>query len=326
LPTIFGAGATGLALAARLARVGLPVRVCTRRAEQARALVAHGLELEEPDRGTRCTLRVDARVGPPADTRGPLLVCVREPDAGPVAEAIASASPAANVVNVQNGVGGDARFAAAGLRVAAAVLRQTCTRHAEHRVRAQGGGRVVLGVVSPGTEPVVDAVASLLGKAGYDVGISTHVASDRWLKLCVNLMSIPNALVRRTDHETPAFTEGKARLLEEARDVLVAAGIAAISCDGRDRSLDDEIAWQRGALARGVAARPLPLYNAVWQGLHRDAPIEADLHHGAIVALGHRHGIPTPLNERMLAVLARVVREHLRPEALAVGELFGSVA
>jgi len=82
-------------------------------------------------------------------------------------------------------------------------------------------------------------------------------------------MSTPNALVRRDDHETLVFTEGKARLLEEARDALAAAGIAARSCDGRDRSLDAEIAFQRAALARSVAARRLPLYNSLWQGLAR---------------------------------------------------------
>ena len=99
-------------------------------------------------------------------------------------------------------------------------------------------------------------------------------------------MSTPNALVRRDDHETRAFTEGKARLLEEARDALAAAGIAAHSCDGRDRSLDEEIAFQRAALARGVAARKLPLYNSLWQGLARGAALEVDAYHRRILALG----------------------------------------
>jgi hypothetical protein len=77
--------------------------------------------------------------------------------------------------------------------------------------------------------------------------------------------------VESSDHATLLFTEGKARLLEEARDALAAAGIAARSCDGRDRSLDAEIAFQRGALAHGDTARKLPLYNSCWQGLVRAA-------------------------------------------------------
>ena len=58
-----------------------------------------------------------------------------------------------------------------------------------------------------------------------------------------------------TDHESQAFVSVKVRLLEEARAALLAAGIEARSCDGRDRSLDEEIAFQRESLARGTRAR-----------------------------------------------------------------------
>ena len=55
------------------------------------------------------------------------------------------------------------------------------------------------------------AYADELRAAGYDVGISQRIGEDRWLKLCVNLMSAPNALIRREDHATRAFVEIKAR-------------------------------------------------------------------------------------------------------------------
>ena len=324
--TVFGAGAIGLVLAARLARAGGAVRICTRHAADARQIAARGIDVEEPETGARWNAPVIAQAGPPVGERDPIFACVREPDAPIAAAQLAAASPHAAIVNVQNGVDGDAAFAERVARVIGAVIRQTCTRVDAHTARSQRDARMTVGAYPDGAGSDALAIAALLRGAGYDTGVSTRIAEDRWLKLCVNLMSTPNALVRRDDHETRAFTEGKARLLEEARDVLAAAGIAARSCDGRDRSLDAEIEFQRGALARGVAARKLPLYNSLWQGLARGAALEVDTYHRQILSLGARHGVATPVNQRVLAGLERVVRENLGAESLGAAELLGDCA
>lgn len=320
---VLGAGAVGLALAARLARSGERVLLCARREEDARRLAGEGISVEEPETGAAWTAPVEAQCGPPRDARGFVLLCVRGPDTRAAAESLAAASPEAIVVNVQNGVAGDALLAKRFDLVIGAVIRQTCTRVDAVRVRTQAGGRIVVGRHPAGAGPEVERVAALLRGAGYDVGISPRIGEDRWLKLCANLLSTPNALVRQADHETRAFVEGKARLLEEARDVLAAAGIAARSCDGRDRSLEREIAAQRAALARGGAARRLPLYNSVWQGLRRGATLEVDAYHRALVELGRRHAIATPLNERVLAALLRCASEGRGPECYGAAELLG---
>ena len=323
MTSVFGAGAIGLVLAARLARAGHAVRVCTRREEDAERIAASGIDVEEPETGARWNARVAAIAGPPSGERDVIFACVRGPDARAAAATLAAASPHALLVNVQNGVDGDAVFAERFTRVIGGVIRHNCTRVSATFVRSRRVARIVVGAHPEGAGAEVEAVAELLRGAGYDTGASPRIAEDRWLKLCVNLMSTPNALVRRDDHQTRAFTEGKARLLEEARDALAAAGIAARSCDGRDPSLDEEIAAQRAALARGVAARKLPLYNSLWQGLARGAALEVDAYHRRILALGDRHGVATPVNARALAGLERVVREGLGAESLGAAELLG---
>jgi len=167
----------------------------------------------------------------------------------------------------------------------------------------------------------VEALAGALRAAGYDVGISQRIEQDRWLKLCVNLMSAPNALIRRDDHCTRSFVELKARLLEEARAVLAAAGIEARSCDGRDRSLAEEISYQRRALELGANARPLPLYNQVWSALRHGGPLEADDYHRRILALAAAHQVSAPLNARVLETLERCAREASGPESVRVSEI-----
>ena len=324
--TVVGAGSVGLVVAARLARSGQPVRLCTRRREDAQRIGAQGLSVEEPESGGLWHARLLATPELPEGERDLVLLCVRGPDTEAAGAALAATSPDATVVNVQNGVEGDVLLAARFLRVVGAVLRQTCTRVDARRVRTQRGGRIVVGLHPGGSHPEVERLAGLLRGAGYDTAVSTRIAEDRWLKLCVNLTAAPNALVRQGEHATPAFVDGKARLLEEARDVLAAAGIAARSCDGHDRSLDEEIAFQRTALERGQAARRLPLYNSVWQGLRRGGSLEVDGYHRAIVDLGVRHAVATPENDRVLGLLLRAAREGLGPECYGAVELLGPAA
>jgi 2-dehydropantoate 2-reductase len=172
----------------------------------------------------------------------------------------------------------------------------------------------VLGLHPEGRSEVVACVAALLRSAGLDVSVSETITRDKWLKLCINLMTAPNALVRRPDHRDAAFVEVKTRLLEEAEAVLAAAGIPATPSDDRDRTLAQEIAFQREALARGASARPLPLYNHVWTGLHSGAQLEADDYHERIARLGRRHAVPTPVNSHVLERLREARRSKLGPE------------
>jgi 2-dehydropantoate 2-reductase len=321
---IAGGGSVGLTLAARLARAGTDVRLVVRRAEAAEAIARAGIELEDPGSGKRFRVSLPVMAGISSARgvgRGPVLLCVRGNDTEEAAEALAAVAPEAVVASVQNDVDNEEILARRFGRVLGAVYRQTCTRVDDASVRALGRGRIVVGAHPEGGGNDVDALAAALSAAGYDMGVSARIGEDKWLKLCVNLMSAPNALVRREDHETAAFVETKARCLEEARATLAAAGIVARSCDGRDRSLDEEIAFQRASLASGRSARRLPVYNQVWQTLRRGGPLEADRYHRRILALAAQHGLAAPVNARVLAVLLAVAREGRGPESVGAEEL-----
>ncbi len=318
-----GVGAVGLSLGARLVRAGADVRFVVRRPEAARALAREGIEVWDPRDDHRFRVPATAVVGCAAAAigRDPALLCVRSPDTEAAARALAAAAPDAPAVCLQNDVDNEATAARSLPRVVGAVYRQTCTRTGDTRVTALGAGRMVLGLWPEGRDLLVERLAGLARRAGFDVGVSARIAEDKWLKLCVNLMSAVNALVVRDDHETEAFVEVKARVLEEARAVLGAAGIAARSCDGRDRSLDEEIRWQRESLRRGASARRLPVYNQVWQSLARDLPLESGRYHRRMLDLAARHGVPTPANARVLEVLEETSRSGRGPESVRAAAL-----
>jgi len=324
-PTVVGAGAVGLVVGARLARAGERVLFVTRRAEAAERLDAGGVRFEDPATGEGFRARVEAVAGAAAARdrigRGPVLFCTRTAQLDDAARDVAGVAPDAVVASLLNGVESEAELARRFPAVLGVVVRQTCTRRADDAAAAILPGRLVVGTHPRGACAAARDLAERLRSAGYDVGLSDHIAEDKWLKLCINLMSAPNALVRREDHTGRAFVEIKARLLEEARAALAAAGITARSCDGRDRSLDEEIDHQRESLARGTSARPLPLYNQVWAALRGGGPVEADGYHRRILALASAHAIPAPQNERVLAALEIAAAEGRGPESVAAEEL-----
>jgi ketopantoate reductase len=324
--SVVGAGSVGLALAARLARGGVRVLLVTRRPEAAQLLVARGLGAEDPASGKRLGFAVRASgelgaIDPPA---GPVFVCTRVDAVAEVAETLGGRGAA--LVTFQNDVVSEATAARFAPRVIGGVWRETATRMADDCVRVQldRPGRAVVGLHPEGGGPDVAAAAALLARGGVDVSVSPTIGRDKWLKLCVNLMSTPNALVRRPDHTTPEFVEVKARLLEEARAALAAAGIDATPCDGRDRTLDAEIAFQREALARNASARAIPLYNQVWTSLRHGSPLEADGYHERILSLARAHGSAAPVNALVLARLLDAARLHLGPESCAARDLLPS--
>jgi 2-dehydropantoate 2-reductase len=325
---IYGAGAVGLVVGARLARAGVPVLVVTRRPETARRIQEHGVRIEDPATGRAFEQRAPAVCGIEAAAErieaGPVVFCMRSADTAAAARALAAVAPETTVASLQNDVDNEPALAAEFREVIGGCVRQTSTRTSENTAVAVGEGRIPIGIWPRGDAPAARGLADALRRAGYDAPVSTQIIDDKWLKLCVNLMSAPNALIRREDHATRAFVEVKARLLEEARAILLAAGISARSCDGRDRSLDQEIAYQRESLALGTSARALPVYNQVWAALRSGGPVEADRYHRRMLELAAANSLPAPQNERVLAALERAVRERTGPERLGAQELLAS--
>ncbi|MBW2695599.1 MAG: hypothetical protein JRE70_03940 [Deltaproteobacteria bacterium] len=327
--TLVGAGAVGLLLGARLAAGGHSVMFAVRRSEVAERITREGVCVVDAVSGRATTAAAEAAVGSAALENigdGPVVVAVRAEDTPRLAEELVPCAPRALLVSAQNDVGNEAVLARHAPRVAGMVVRQTCTRIDEARVRSLGGGRLVLGSHPSRIDAGVRALASAFAGVGFDVGLSERIGEDKWLKLCVNLMSSVNALVRRDDHEKPAFVRLKTGLLEEARAVLTAAGVTARSADGRDRSLDEEIEHQRRTIELGTSARRLPLYNACWAALDDPTrPLEADAYHSRILDHARLHDIDAPTHAVMRDAVRAAWEQATGPECLGADELLERV-
>jgi 2-dehydropantoate 2-reductase len=290
--TVFGAGSVGTVLAGLLADRGVEVAIAGRNA-------VGNLRLE----GDAET--VEATVPVLDEPEGTILLCVHGPD---VLD-LCPRWPGRTVVTFQNGVRSEA-VAARWCRVIGGVWRMTCTLMEPGRALFTRRGRVIVGRHPEGIDAEVQALAADLRRAGFDVGVSPRIAGDKWLKLFLNLASTAHAIVRREDHGRPEFGELKALLLEEARDLFRERGIVAVSGDGRDAGLDEEIGRHRKG-----GGRARPVYNSTWRQLSLGRRPK-ERYHDTVTALG-----PAPRNAAMLALLDRATR----PECYTVDEALTAV-
>ena len=217
--TIVGNGSVGLVMGCRLAHSGTPILFVARSPQAADALAATGVSVENPATGERTHAQVDAVAGVGNAGEqigdGPVMLCVRESQIPGVTDELARVAPDVAVVCWQNGVDSEDTLARRFERVIGGVVRLTSTRTSANTAAASGAGRLVLGDFPNGVAPHTEWLARRLRAAGYDVGVSERINADKWLKLCINLMSAPTALIRREDHTGRAFVEIKTRLLEE---------------------------------------------------------------------------------------------------------------
>ncbi len=270
--TVFGAGSVGTVLAGLLADGGVDVRLAGRGAVSDLVLEGNGET-------------VRTRVPVVNETEGTILLCVHETD---VAELCAGWA-GRTVVTLCNGVTAE-KAAAQWCDVIGGVWRFTCELLAPGHARFTRRGRVI---VQRTALPLADD----LRRAGLDVGESDDIGADVRLKLCLNLASTPNALIRPADHATSAFGEIKARLLEEARDVLAAAGLSVDPGAG-DRTLDEEIELHRQT-GGGSRCRIGMVHNDTWRTLSRCRKPK-ERYHTAVARWG-----AAPQNRAMGALLDR---------------------
>jgi 2-dehydropantoate 2-reductase len=313
---VYGAGAIGGVVGARLARAGLGVALIARGEHGARIRSA-GLLLRSPEAETR--IRVPCAEHPheldfsAGDTV--VLLATKTQDAAAALDALrAAAGPGVPVACLQNGVA-SARMA---LRRFERVLASTLmlpTSHLEPGVveaySAPIPGIVDLGRFPSGSDALAQEVAADLRRAGFSAEPRAEIQRWQYAKLLLNL---GNALQAACGPEADAGAL-LAELRAEAEACFRAAGIAwASAAEFRER--------RRGIVTpRPVAGRPR-VGGSSWQSLARGAgSIEADYLNGEIALLGRLHGVPTPCNARLQALAVRLAAEGRPPGSLSTSEL-----
>ena len=312
---IYGAGAIGGWIGARLAAIGEPVSVVARGATLA-ALHTHGLRLQQ----TEGLLQVPVQAADNAAALGVqdlVVVAVKAPALAEVARGIAPLlGPHTIVLTAMNGVpwwffqGFGGAYAGTSLKavdasgaIAAAIPARHvvgCVVHASCALQAPGvvqhhfGNKLILGEPSGQQTERAKALAALLKRAGFEAPLSEQIQRDTWYKLWGNMTVNPvSALTGATTDlilDDPLVRDFISQVMREAKEIGARIGIPI------DQQPED-----RHAVTRKLGA----FKTSMLQDVEAGKPVELDALVTVVQELGVLTAVPTPFTDALLG-LARL--------------------
>ena len=313
--TVWGAGAIGGITGGALIRAGHDVLLVDAHEEHVGALQRDGLTVED----TRGDWHVPVKAATPAAVRGPLdlvLLAVKA-HATPTAldQIIPHLTRTSVVVSVQNGLNEEAiaeRIGAA--RTVGCLVNWAADWIGPGRILFGGPGSFVVGELGGQLTPRVRDLAALLS-AVMPGGTTDNIWGCLWAKTCYTALLFATALTDETIYavaERPFPTQRMLVLLvAEAMAVAEASGVRLVAFDEYDPALYRKgAAGDRAAIEAAMAAvsRFYRMHTKVKSGIWRDLVVrkrttEVDSQLGVVAAKAHRLGIPTPLLDRVIAMI-----------------------
>ncbi len=292
-----GAGGVGGYFGAGLARGGGDVHFIARGAHLA-AMREHGLRIE--GQGEPVVLaKIQATDDPAAIGTADLVVIgVKLWDTAATLEQVRPLiGPATTLVSFQNGVTKSdllrERFPAAHVMDGVAYVATTIERPGVIR-RTGPLERLVFGEIAGGSSPVGEKLLEIALKGGINAELSADVRREVWQKFVFLIgLSATTSSMRsrigpiRTNPLTRAF------LLDVMREVVAVGRAQGVG-------LAEDYAEQRLAFADAVAA---DMTSSMHHDLERGNRLELPWLSGAVVELGAKAGVPTPLNRAVRDIL-----------------------
>jgi 2-dehydropantoate 2-reductase len=315
---VYGAGAVGGILGARMYDAGLDVTLVARGAHLA-AIRSHGLTVAAPD-GERTVDVPAAGSAAEADLSRPttVLLAVKSHQTQAAVEDLVAALPAGSpVVSLQNGVANEPTL----LRFFADV-QGVCVMmpagHLEPGVVEQHcapvPGILDVGAVPGGVTDTTRRVAAAFATAGFVSEPRTDISAWKRRKLITNL---GNAVQACCGDDDPDADRLLALVGAEGERALAAAGFAVVSAE-EDRARRGDILQRPEPAGRPRGG------GSSWQSLRRgQGSIESDYLNGEVVLFGRLHGVPTPANELLQRTAARLAREGAAPGSVRAADLLG---
>ncbi len=225
-----------------------------------------------------------------------VLLCTKAQDSASAAPWLERlCSPQTTIAVLQNGIGHEERIApfARGARILPTIVYYNGERLAPDHMRLR---RIPGHALLTPAGSSADGLAELFEGTPIDVGRSDAFVTHQWRKLLINVIANPiTALTRQRlgVFQRPDIQELALAIVREAAAVGRAAGADLA---------DDEAETIMATFLNYPPEAGTSMYFDCLAG----RPLEIEALNGAVVAAAKRHGIPTPLNSAMLALLTTV--------------------
>lgn len=281
-----------------LAEAGNAVLLINRNAAQVEAIQTHGLVMRGP--GGERTVRVRAAIS--AAGQGPIdlvIVLVKSFDtASAMQAATALVGPDTVVLSLQNGLGHEDILAdiVGRSHVLAGKTYVGGVMQAPGRIIAGTEGKeTLIGELDGSVSPRAQRIAEAFNQAGLATTVSDNIMGTMWDKLLINVATgALSSITRLTYGALYKIAEVEATAIaavQEAMDVARASGVHL-------SYTDPKAPWLKAA-----AGLPDDFKTSMLQSLEKGSVTEIDFINGAVVRLGQRLGVPTPVNATLVACI-----------------------
>ena len=300
---IVGAGALGCAMGGVLTEAGHEVWLINRNAEQVEAMNRRGLTLRTGGIDRTVAVRA-ATTAAPAGRVDLVIVLVKSFHTAEAMQAATSLlGPETVVLSLQNGLGHEDVLA--GIvgreRLLAGKTYVGGTQLAPGHVLAGTVNKLTLiGEPGGGVSERARRVASAFSQAGLDTRVSENIMGAIWDKLLVNVATGALSGITRLPYgllyQSPELQACAVAAVSEAMAVARASGVTL--------SIAEPVhAWRMAG-----ADLPFEFKPSMLQSLEKGSVTEIDFINGAVVRQGAKVGVPTPINETLVACIKGIER------------------
>ena len=225
------------------------------------------------------------------------IVATKSMHTGPALAAAAHAFGAGAVCSVQNGIGNEETIAEHVSRVIRGTTFPAGRIVEPGHVHWDVKGDTTIGPFEPSPAPMdeIERLADACTRAGMPTAAAADARGPQWRKVIFNAATNPIGALTGLTHGRVCEDEGLRRLVSALVDEGKAvAGAQAIELDADPEELID------------YAARPDVAYDhkaSMLQDAEARRQTEIDYLNGGIVRFGREHGVATPLNEAVTALI-----------------------
>ena len=209
-------------------------------------------------------------------------------------------------ISFQNGLGNEENIGeVVGMeRVLGGVTAQGAAVEGPGAVRNFGNLPTHIGEMGGGISERAQRIAAALDRAGLQTTAVPDIRQAIWKKLLANIAISPtSAIANMTIKQVfavPELRETAFEALDEAVEVARAEGVELNAAETRE--VIDQIAGPTGT-GDNKSSLCVDIINR--------RPCEIDVISGAVIQLGRKHGIPTPVNKTLVAAVKALESHYL---------------
>ena len=307
---VLGAGSLGSTLGGVLTEAGNEVWLINRNADQVEAMNGRGLVLNEDGRDRTVKVRAATNAAPVGVVDLVIVLVKSFHTNEAMHSAMSLLGPETVVLSLQNGAGHEDLLAeivgherllagktyAGGTQVGAA--------HVEIGIR---GRETFIGELDGRITDRLQQVVDTFNSAGLLAIATDNILGTIWDKLLINVatgaLSTITGLVYGDLYGVPEVEACALAAVAEAMSVAKASGVSLSTTDPRET-------WDKAA-----DGLPYEFKASMLQSLEKGSITEVDYVNGAVVRQGLKVGVPTPVNESLVACVKGLERRIVGPSS-----------